>query len=75
MIMKRKQFIGPLAPIKIEEKIVEYKQISKVLGVYIDNKLDWHSHIEKVCKKYSGMIAMLRKIRFLPTKTPEEIYY
>ena len=43
MIIKRKQLIGPLAPIKIGQKIVEYKEMSKVLGVYIDNKLDWNA--------------------------------
>ena len=75
MIMKRKQFIGPLAPIKIGEKIVEYREVSKVLGVHIDNKLDWNVHTDKVYKKYSGIIGMLRKTRFLPTKTLEEIYY
>ena len=75
MIMKRKQLIGPLAPIKMGEKIVEYKEVSKVPGVYIDNKLDWNAHTDKVYKKYSGMIGMLRKTRFLPTKALEEIYY
>ena len=75
MIMKRKQFIGSLAPIKVGEKIVEYKEVSKVLEVHIDNKLDWNAHTDKVYKKYSGMVGTLRKARSLPTKTLEEIYY
>ena len=50
MMMKRKQFTGPLAQVEIEGKTVEYKEVSKVLGLYIDNKLDWHSHIDKVYK-------------------------
>jgi len=74
-IVKRKRFIGPLAPIETGQKILEYTQVAKVLGVYIDNKLDWNSHIGRVCKKYSRMIDMLRKARFLPNKTFEEIYY
>ena len=40
MIMKRKEFTGPLAPVEIGGKTVEYKKISKVLGLYIDNELD-----------------------------------
>ena len=53
-----------------------YKDVSKVLGVYIDNKSNWNAHIDKVYKKYLGMIAMLRKASFLPAKTlEEEIYY
>ena len=75
MIMKRKRFIGPLVPIEIGKQIVKYKEVSKVLGVYIDNRLEWDSHIDKVYKEYSGMIAMLRKASFLPAKTLEEIYY
>ena len=61
MIMKRKQFIGPPALTEIGKKIMEYKEVSKVLWVYIENRLDWNSHIDKVYKNYPGMTAMLRK--------------
>ena len=55
--------------------MLEYKDVSKALGVYINNKLNWNAHIDKVDKKYSGMIATLRKASFVPAKTLEEIYY
>ena len=73
--MKRKRFTGPLAPIKIGKRMVKYKDVSKVLGVCIDNKLNLNAHIDKVFKKYSGMIAMLRKASFLPAKKLGEIYF
>ena len=36
-IVKWKMFIDHLAPIETGQKIVEYTQVAKVLGVYIDN--------------------------------------
>ena len=75
MIMKRQQFTDPHVPIRIGKNIVECKEVSKVLGVYIDHKLDLNAHIDKAYKKCSGMIAMLRKAKFLPTKTLEEVYH
>ena len=72
MIMKRKRFPGPLTPIKIGKRMVEYKDVSKVLGVYIDNKINWNAHINKVYKKYSGMIA-IRPVSYLPKHLKKSI--
>ena len=47
-----KQFPGLLVPIRIGKRIVEYKDVSKVLGVYIHNRLDWNSYTDKVYKKH-----------------------
>ena len=54
---------------------MEYKEVFLVLGAFIDNKLGWKAHINKVYKKHSGMIAMLRNAGFLPARSLEEIYF
>ena len=60
MIMKRKQFTRPLAPIKIGKRMVEYKDVSKVLGVYIDNKLNWNRKIENKRREIRSSKTELR---------------
>ena len=75
MIINRKKFMGPLTPISIGGNIIEYKENSKLLGVYIDNKLNWDTHIDKVYKQFSQKLSILKKSKFLPTKVLEEIYF
>ena len=55
----------------------EIKQVNsqKLLGVTIDNKLSFDDHIERLCKKLTQKIAVLRKIRrFLPLEE-RKLYY
>ena len=55
-------------------------QVSKVsatksLGVMIDDKLDWHNHIEKITKKItSGIGALKRIMHLIPASTLHLIY-
>ena len=41
------------------------KTIAKSLGVAIDNKLDWSSHIDKLTKKVASGIWAIKRIRHL----------
>ena len=43
---------------------VEEKSVTKYLGVFIDNKLNWKSHIEHVKTKLSRGNGMISKIRY-----------
>ena len=48
---------------------------TKSLGVIIDDKLDWHSHIEKLTKKIASGIGALKRIRHLiPASTLHLVY-
>ena len=43
---------------------------AKSLGVTIDNKLDWSSHIDKLTKKIASGIGVIKRIRhFVPQAT------
>ena len=49
--------------------------LTKNLGVYIDDKLSWKYHISDVCKKTSMCIAILNKVRYiLNTKSMCALY-
>jgi len=40
----------------------------KLLGFWVDSKLSWHDHIEKVCVKLSRVLYLLRKLRLEITR-------
>ena len=48
----------------------------KSLGIYIDENLSWHSHIDKLCKKMASAIGTITKRvkPFVPQSTLLNIY-
>lgn len=48
-------------PLKIEGSIIEMRQSTKLLGIHIDSKLSWNTHIDKQCKKAKGILMQCRK--------------
>ena len=49
------------SPLKIDDHIIEMKKSTKLLGIHIDSKLSWNTHIEKQCKKAKGILMQCRK--------------
>ena len=47
MIISRWPMIGPLKPVKLKDYIVRYVSESECLGMTVDNRLRWNSHIKK----------------------------
>ncbi len=54
----------PTINIKLNGTDVEEKEVTKYLGVFIDNKLSWKSQIEHVKTKLSRGNGMISKIRY-----------
>ena len=71
MIIERTQSIGLHAPIEIGGKVVEYKQVSKVLVVYIDNRFDWYSNIEKNLQKAFRNDSYVKEVPVSTVQTTE----
>ena len=47
----------------------------KSLGIYIDENLTWHSHIDKLCKKIASAIGAIKRVKpFVPQSTLLNIY-
>ena len=53
----------PNLNIKINNVEIEEKCTTSFLGVQLDNKLNWKSHISHICNKVSKSIAILRMVR------------
>ena len=48
----------------------------KVLGVTIDNKLSFNSHISSVCNKIAKSIGILRKLStYIPSDITRKLYF
>ena len=61
--------------IKINNVEIEQKNVTKFLGVQIDDKLNWKAHISHLCNKVSKAIAILRKVRSIfPLNVLKMIY-
>jgi len=51
--------------IKIDNQINERKNVVKVLGIFIDSKLEWHEHIKYIKNKLNSSLYAMRKINHL----------
>ena len=61
--------------IYIENQILEPKDTTKYLGVYIDKQLSWYRHIEHINSKLNRGIGILRKLRrYLQQDSLRSIY-
>ena len=62
--------------ILLNNTILSIKSELKYLGVIVDNKLKFGSHITYICKKVSKSIGVLRVLsRYLPTSSLISLYY
>ena len=57
--------------VNVEDEIIIGSQSVKLLGVTIDNKLDFNEHVSKICKKVSTKLHALARISHF--MTPEKL--
>ena len=56
--------------------LIEHKAVVKFLGVYIDEKLEWHEHIKYIINKLNSSTFAMRKIKnILNTNHLMTLYY
>ena len=61
--------------IKINEREINRVDSVKSLGVYIDNRLTWTTHIDKISKKIAWAIGALKRIRTcITTSAAVQVY-
>ena len=57
---------------------VPIEQVSSVksLGIYVDENLTWHSHIDKLCKKIASAIGAIKRVKplILCPNQPYSVY-
>ena len=75
MVLNRNSFCGPLKPVTLGDKFLSYVNSSFCLGVVIDSKLSWQPQITAVCKSFSRKVKNLKRLRVLPRRVLEAIYF
>lgn len=75
MILTKQGFIGPAPPILFGDKYVNVVDHTTCLGLTIDNCLSWSKHICHIKKLFSQKVGALKRMRQLPPKVLEEIYF
>ena len=62
--------------IKCEEKPIPLSNEIQLLGLTLDNKLKFDSHIASICRKAGGQVNALNRLKnVLPCKTKEALYH
>ena len=61
--------------LSIDNVPIEQVSSVKLLGIYVDENLTWHSHIDKLCKKIASAIGAIKRVKpFVPQSTLLSIY-
>ena len=63
MVLSRKPLYFPLPPIILSNNPLPYSYTYKFLGLLIDNKLNWKSHISTIRSKLASVCGIIYRIR------------
>ena len=75
MIIRKTSFVGPIPPLYFNTGHIDLVNYTTCLGVKIDNKLTWTVHIDSIKKHFTQKVGALKRMRILPKKVLEEIYF
>ena len=59
--------------IKIDDKLIKSESSVKLLGIVIDEKVNFDEHITKLCKKTSSQLNSLYSLRVILTKEAKNV--
>ena len=63
MIIGKKTQVGTNFKPSINHNLIKQTHNLRYLGVYLDNKLSWKSHIDRLSTKLSKICGMIYKLR------------
>ena len=76
MIFTRRPFIGPLPALSIDGQIVEFVTSARFLGIHLNDKLDFTSHVNQLKSKLSRLAGIAYAIGpFLSYNAAHSFYY
>ena len=73
----RYQTETPVVPLDLVLNGAKIDQVSehRLLGITIDNKLRWDSHINNVCKTVSRRVFLLSKLRYIVDIDTRKLFF
>ena len=52
----------------VNDKILERKNMTKILGVWIDEDLNWSRNVKEICVKSFSRMSMITKLKYVGVK-------
>ena len=76
MILHRGRFTGPLKELTLAQHTIKWvTPHSHLLGVSIDDQLNWSQHVSVVKKGFVDKLNLLKRSRFLPKNMLLDLYF
>ena len=67
--------IGPLQELTLTQHTIKWALHSRLLGVLIDDQLNWSKHVSVVKKGFVDKLNLLKRSRFLPKDMLLNLYF
>ena len=61
--------------LKVNGTNLDNVNVQKVLGVFVDNNLNWHAHIDYLCKQINNKISLLKHILYYLSDEMKVLFY
>ena len=77
MSVGTRQRLGDSCEIELKSDDICIQNVSKpkLLGVYIDENLNWSVHIDYLCSNVSSKISLLRQLsKYVPVEVQKQFY-
>lgn len=75
MVLSRQAIARPLPPVLLGSSVLSNVTKSCLLGMCVDDKLNWVPHMLKLKKNFSNNLDLLKRLRFLPRHVLLKFYY
>ena len=75
MILHRGRFTGPLKELTLAQHTIKWVTYSRLLGVLINDQLNWSKHVSVVKKGFVDKLNLLKRSRFLPNNMLLDLYF
>ena len=75
MILSKASFTGPAPPMYFGNNFINIVSHTTCLGLVIDNRLTWATHVHRVKKSFAQKVGALKRMKKLPIKVLKEICF
>lgn len=72
---RQKLKIAKALNLKINDSTLDNVESQKLLGIYVENTLNWHCQVNDVCKKLNSKVNLFRRIKYFLNKESRMLFY
>ena len=72
---KRQNLTIQFPPLYLKNEVIDQVTHHKVLGISVDNNINWNSHISSLCKRISQKVYQLAKIKHFLDSASRKLFF